>query len=152
MDSLLQRGEKLDDLVQRSDQLSMQSKLFHKTAKQTNACCTYVWNVWIIKKKFTVTPKWAMLQNEWEAKPKMSDAHFVDLDYSLDDSSLTTRVIKSSNACLNDKKFIIIIFKSPFKITSRPVKDIIFSVDINNSIFKNTLPLVFNSRHFFILT
>ncbi|KAJ3272416.1 palmitoyltransferase [Terramyces sp. JEL0728] len=42
MDSLLQRGEKLDDLVQRSDQLSAQSKMFYKTAKKTNACCTYV--------------------------------------------------------------------------------------------------------------
>ena len=42
MDSLLQRGEKLDDLVARSDQLSAQSKMFYKTAKSTNACCTYV--------------------------------------------------------------------------------------------------------------
>ncbi|KAI8894123.1 Longin-like domain-containing protein [Globomyces pollinis-pini] len=42
MDSLLQRGEKLDDLVARSDELSAQSKMFYKTAKSTNACCTYV--------------------------------------------------------------------------------------------------------------
>ena len=39
MDSLLQRGEKLDDLVAKSDQLSAQSKMFYKTAKKTNACC-----------------------------------------------------------------------------------------------------------------
>eukprot|EP00842_Homolaphlyctis_polyrhiza_P004302 jgi/Hompol1/4873/HPOL_001855-RA len=39
MDSLLQRGEKLDDLVARSDQLSAQSKMFYKSAKSTNACC-----------------------------------------------------------------------------------------------------------------
>ncbi|KAI9018442.1 Longin-like domain-containing protein [Hyaloraphidium curvatum] len=39
MESLLQRGEKLDDLVARSDALSAQSKLFYKTAKKTNSCC-----------------------------------------------------------------------------------------------------------------
>ena len=39
MGSLLERGEKLDDLVQKSDQLSAQSKMFYKTAKSTNACC-----------------------------------------------------------------------------------------------------------------
>lgn len=39
MDSLLQRGEKLDDLVAKSDQLSTQSKVFYKTAKKTNSCC-----------------------------------------------------------------------------------------------------------------
>ncbi|KAI9340269.1 Longin-like domain-containing protein [Obelidium mucronatum] len=41
MESLLNRGEVLDDLVQRSDQLSSQSKMFYKTAKSTNSCCTY---------------------------------------------------------------------------------------------------------------
>ncbi|KAL3898021.1 MAG: hypothetical protein SGCHY_003030 [Lobulomycetales sp.] len=41
MESLLQRGEKLDDLVSKSDQLSSQSKVFYKTAKSTNQCCTY---------------------------------------------------------------------------------------------------------------
>ncbi|KAI8610501.1 Longin-like domain-containing protein [Chytriomyces sp. MP71] len=41
MESLLNRGEQLDDLVQRSDQLSSQSKMFYKTAKSTNSCCTY---------------------------------------------------------------------------------------------------------------
>ncbi|TPX50041.1 hypothetical protein SeMB42_g00428 [Synchytrium endobioticum] len=39
MEQLLQRGEKLDDLVAKSDQLSAQSKMFYKTAKKTNACC-----------------------------------------------------------------------------------------------------------------
>lgn len=39
MESLLQRGEKLDDLVAKSDQLSSQSKMFYKTAKKTNSCC-----------------------------------------------------------------------------------------------------------------
>lgn len=40
MDSLLQRGEKLDDLVARSDELGAQSKMFFKSAKKTNSCCT----------------------------------------------------------------------------------------------------------------
>jgi len=39
MDSLLQRGEKLDDLVTKSDMLSAQSKMFYKTSKKTNSCC-----------------------------------------------------------------------------------------------------------------
>lgn len=34
MESVLQRGEKLDDLVDRSQALSMQSKMFYKTAKK----------------------------------------------------------------------------------------------------------------------
>ncbi|KAI8911586.1 Longin-like domain-containing protein [Gorgonomyces haynaldii] len=42
MESLLQRGEKLDDLVSKSDQLSAQSKMFYKQAAKTNACCTYL--------------------------------------------------------------------------------------------------------------
>lgn len=42
MDSLLQRGEVLEDLVSRSDQLSSQSKMFYKTAKKTNSsCCNF---------------------------------------------------------------------------------------------------------------
>ncbi|KAI0029697.1 snare protein YKT6 [Vararia minispora EC-137] len=40
MESVLQRGEKLDDLVDRSQALSMQSKMFYKTAKKQNSCCT----------------------------------------------------------------------------------------------------------------
>lgn len=39
LESLLQRGEKLDDLVARSDQLGAQSKAFYKASKKTNSCC-----------------------------------------------------------------------------------------------------------------
>ncbi|ORY95780.1 Longin-like domain-containing protein [Syncephalastrum racemosum] len=39
IDSVLQRGEKLDSLVDRSEALSSQSKMFYKTAKKTNSCC-----------------------------------------------------------------------------------------------------------------
>lgn len=41
IESVLQRGEKLDTLVDRSNQLSMQSKAFYKTAKKV---CTLVWS------------------------------------------------------------------------------------------------------------
>jgi len=41
MESLMQRGEKIDDLVAKSDQLSDQSKMFYKKAKKMNSwCCT----------------------------------------------------------------------------------------------------------------
>jgi len=40
IDSLLERGEKLDDLVQRSNDLSFQSKAFAKKADELNSCCT----------------------------------------------------------------------------------------------------------------
>ncbi|XP_003744333.1 synaptobrevin homolog YKT6 [Galendromus occidentalis] len=39
IDAVLERGEKLDDLVAKSDDLSAQSKMFYKTAKKTNQCC-----------------------------------------------------------------------------------------------------------------
>jgi len=39
IEAVLQRGEKLDDLVEKSEGLSMQSKTFYKTAKKTNSCC-----------------------------------------------------------------------------------------------------------------
>ncbi|PRD32891.1 UNVERIFIED_CONTAM: Synaptobrevin-like protein YKT6 [Trichonephila clavipes] len=39
LQAVLERGEKLDDLVVKSEQLSMQSKTFYKTARKTNACC-----------------------------------------------------------------------------------------------------------------
>ncbi|XP_076845061.1 synaptobrevin homolog YKT6-like [Brachyhypopomus gauderio] len=39
MDSLLQRGEKLDDLVQKSEDLGQTSKTFYKTARKHNSCC-----------------------------------------------------------------------------------------------------------------
>jgi synaptobrevin homolog YKT6 len=39
IETVLERGEKLEDLVERSGELSAQSKLFYKQAKRTNACC-----------------------------------------------------------------------------------------------------------------
>lgn len=39
IEAVLQRGEKLDDLVAKSEGLSMSSKTFYKTAKKTNSCC-----------------------------------------------------------------------------------------------------------------
>ncbi|KAK4469004.1 hypothetical protein MN116_000146 [Schistosoma mekongi] len=39
LESLLSRGEKLDDLIERSEGLSLQSKMFYATAKKTNKCC-----------------------------------------------------------------------------------------------------------------
>lgn len=42
IDSVLQRGEKLEDLVERSGYLSDQSKMFYKQAKRANSCCAVV--------------------------------------------------------------------------------------------------------------
>lgn len=42
MESLLKRGENLDDLVTKSDHLSLQSKHFYKQAKKTNSWCCIV--------------------------------------------------------------------------------------------------------------
>ncbi|KXN71562.1 snare-like protein [Conidiobolus coronatus NRRL 28638] len=39
IESVLERGEKLDNLVSRSEQLSAQSKMFYTSAKKTNSCC-----------------------------------------------------------------------------------------------------------------
>ncbi|KAL7558526.1 hypothetical protein ACA910_008120 [Epithemia clementina (nom. ined.)] len=39
IDSVLERGAKLDDLVDKSNDLSAQSKMFYKQAKKTNSCC-----------------------------------------------------------------------------------------------------------------
>ncbi|XP_004928270.1 synaptobrevin homolog YKT6 [Bombyx mori] len=39
--AVLERGEKLDDLVAKSDSLSMHSKAFYKTAAKTNSCCNF---------------------------------------------------------------------------------------------------------------
>lgn len=39
IEGVLQRGEQLDSLVDRSNALSAQSKMFYKTAKQQNSCC-----------------------------------------------------------------------------------------------------------------
>lgn len=41
IENILQRGEKLDNLVAKSDDLSTQSKIFYKTARKTNQCCQY---------------------------------------------------------------------------------------------------------------
>lgn len=42
IESVLQRGEKLEDLVERSGELSAQSKMFYKQAKRANSCCAVV--------------------------------------------------------------------------------------------------------------
>jgi synaptobrevin family protein YKT6 len=42
IDTVLERGEKLEDLVERSGELSAQSKLFYKQAKRANSCCAVV--------------------------------------------------------------------------------------------------------------
>jgi synaptobrevin family protein YKT6 len=42
IDQVLQRGEKLEDLVERSGELSAQSKLFYREAKRANSCCSVV--------------------------------------------------------------------------------------------------------------
>ncbi|XP_063385155.1 synaptobrevin homolog YKT6 [Cydia fagiglandana] len=39
--AVLERGEKLDDLVAKSDSLSYHSKAFYKTARKTNSCCNF---------------------------------------------------------------------------------------------------------------
>ena len=39
VEAVLARGEKLDDLITKSDELSSQSKLFYRQAKKTNSCC-----------------------------------------------------------------------------------------------------------------
>lgn len=41
LDSVLQRGEKLDKLVEQSEELSMQSKALFKAAKRQNRCCKF---------------------------------------------------------------------------------------------------------------
>ena len=42
IETVLQRGEKLEDLVERSGELSAQSKLFYKQAKRANSCCVII--------------------------------------------------------------------------------------------------------------
>lgn len=39
IESVLQRGEKLDTLVDKSEALSSSSRMFYKQAKKTNSCC-----------------------------------------------------------------------------------------------------------------
>ncbi|CAK5077175.1 unnamed protein product [Meloidogyne enterolobii] len=42
MQSVLERGEKLDDLIKASENLSDQSKMFYTQARKMNRCCNYV--------------------------------------------------------------------------------------------------------------
>lgn len=42
IESVLNRGEKLETLVQKSEQLSIMSKAFYKDSKKANACCSYL--------------------------------------------------------------------------------------------------------------
>lgn len=42
IESVLERGEKLDNLVGKSNDLSIASQMFYKQAKKTNACCSYM--------------------------------------------------------------------------------------------------------------
>ena len=39
IDSVLARGEKLDNLVEKSSDLSMASQMFYKQARKSNSCC-----------------------------------------------------------------------------------------------------------------
>ena len=41
IDSVLRRGEKLDNLVDKSNDLSLASQMFYKQAKRSNSCCSY---------------------------------------------------------------------------------------------------------------
>lgn len=41
IDEVLQRGENLESLMEKSEDLSMTSLQFYKKAKKTNACCKY---------------------------------------------------------------------------------------------------------------
>lgn len=42
IESVLQRGERLDSLVDKSETLSSSSRMFYKQAKKTNSCCVIV--------------------------------------------------------------------------------------------------------------
>lgn len=42
IDSVLERGVKLDSLVEKSNDLSAQSKMFYKTAQSQNSCCSFM--------------------------------------------------------------------------------------------------------------
>eukprot|EP00210_Caulerpa_lentillifera_P007898 g7539.t1 len=39
IEGVLERGEKLDNLVERSNDLSLASQMFYKSARKTNSCC-----------------------------------------------------------------------------------------------------------------
>ena len=51
IESVLQRGEKINDLVDRSNALSAQSKMFYKTAKKVRSIVIADWN-WTDLKAF----------------------------------------------------------------------------------------------------
>jgi synaptobrevin homolog YKT6 len=40
IEAVLARGEKLDELVDKSEELSRTSKAFYKEARKTNSCCS----------------------------------------------------------------------------------------------------------------
>ena len=40
IESVLERGQRLDDIVAKSEDLSMASQMFYKQARNTNSCCT----------------------------------------------------------------------------------------------------------------
>mmetsp|Transcript_6538 Transcript_6538/g.11149 ORF Transcript_6538/g.11149 Transcript_6538/m.11149 type:complete len:202 (-) Transcript_6538:609-1214(-) len=42
IDSVLRRGEKLDNLVGKSNDLSLASQMFYKQARKTNSCCNFM--------------------------------------------------------------------------------------------------------------
>lgn len=48
IESVLQRGEKIDDLVAKSDGLSAQSKMFYTQAKKQNSCCVLMWKIRVV--------------------------------------------------------------------------------------------------------
>lgn len=39
IESMLERGEKLENLVDKSSDLSLASQMFYKQARKTNSCC-----------------------------------------------------------------------------------------------------------------
>lgn len=42
IEAALERGQKIDELMQKSNDLSGSSKMFFKTAKKQNQCCSYM--------------------------------------------------------------------------------------------------------------
>ena len=42
IEAALERGQKIDTLIEKSNDLSGSSKMFYKTAKKQNQCCSYM--------------------------------------------------------------------------------------------------------------
>ena len=42
IEAALERGQKIDDLIVKSNDLSGSSKMFYKTARKQNQCCQYM--------------------------------------------------------------------------------------------------------------